>query len=178
MFKKSTLRICIIGMLAAMHFLLSRYLSIETLSMKITFDALPILIGAMLYGTVDGMCVGLIGSFLSQLMSQYGLSITTPLWMLPAILRGLMVGLYAKKHDFALTQMQCTLVTVISSLLVTAINTLVIWLDGVIFSYETAVLVTLPSRILAGIITAVILSLLLPPLLRPLRKLLGSKSQS
>ncbi len=175
---QKTMRLCVIGMLAAMHFILSRYLSIELPAIKITFDALPILIGAMLYGPVDGLCIGLIGSFLSQLLSQYGLSITTPLWMLPAILRGLLVGLYAKSRDFSLTQLQCTLVTIISSLIVTAVNTFVIWIDGVIFSYETAVLVTLPTRILSGIITAVILSLILPLLLRPLRKFLGIRNRS
>ena len=63
--------------------------------MKITVDSLPILVAALLLGPLDGLAVGLIGSFLNQMLT-YGLTVTTVLWILPAGIRGLVVGYYAK----------------------------------------------------------------------------------
>ncbi len=45
---------------------------------KITFEGLPVLIAAMMFGPIDGMIVGAVGTFLSQLI-MWGLMITTPL---------------------------------------------------------------------------------------------------
>ena len=74
--KSSTRRIATDAMLAAMYVCLS-YVSLSIgNSMKITLDSLPILVAALLLGPLDGLAVGLTGSFLSQLLT-YGLSATT-----------------------------------------------------------------------------------------------------
>ncbi|MBR6736021.1 MAG: ECF transporter S component [Oscillospiraceae bacterium] len=48
------------AMLIALHTVLGQFVSINLGNMKITFDALPIIVGAMLYGPVDGMLIGLL----------------------------------------------------------------------------------------------------------------------
>jgi len=116
-------------MLAAMYVVLGM-VSVTLPTIKITFDSLPILVGAALFGPVDGLAIGLIGSFINQLFSQYGLTATTVLWILPAGVRGLLVGLYAKKHSFSMTTHQTVFITVLSALVVTALNTLVMYIDS------------------------------------------------
>ncbi len=165
-----TKRLVIDAMLAAMFVVLSLF-SISLPGMKITLDSLPILVAAALLGPLDGLMVGLIGSFLNQMIT-YGFTVTTLLWILPAGLRGLLVGLYAKRRDFDMTLRQTVFITIATALLVTALNTFFLYVDSWVYSYSyAAALPTLALRILAGIITAVLFSLILPAILTALRRL-------
>ena len=169
-----TKRLALDAMLAAMFVVLSLF-SISLPGMKITLDSLPILVAALLFGPVDGMAVGLIGSFLNQMIT-YGFTVTTLLWILPAGLRGLIVGLYAKRHDFRPSLPQTIFITVLSALIVTALNTLIMYIDSRVYSYPfAATLPTLVLRIAAGVLTAVVFSLVLPAILTALRRALGEK---
>lgn len=168
--KNKTKRIALCAMLAAMFECLS-LLSINLGSMKITLDFLPIIIAAMLIGPVEGAIVGLAGSFLNQLLT-YGLSITTILWILPAGVRGLLVGIYAKKHSFSLTRGQMIFIFILSALIVTALNTGVMYLDSIIIGYPfAATLITVVLRIVNGILTAILFAFILPPIIQRLKKL-------
>lgn len=166
-----TRKLAIDAMLAAMYLVLS-FVSVSMPNMKITFDALPILVGAALFGPWDGLAIGLIGSFLNQLLGPYGLSVTTPLWIIPAGVRGLMVGAYAKHKNFDMTLPQTMMITVLSALVVTAINTLVMYIDSKIFGYYSYAYVfgMVIPRIIVGIVTGVVFAAILPPLLRVLRE--------
>ena len=157
----TTRRIATDAMLAAMFVCLS-FVSIRIgNSMKIS----------LLLGPLDGLAVGLIGSFLNQMLT-YGLSVTTVLWILPAGLRGLLVGLCAKNHDFSLSRRQLVWITTATALLVTALNTLVMYLDSLIIGYPfAATLPTVLLRIVSGILIAIVFSMILPPILNALHKL-------
>ena len=169
-----TKRLALDAMLAAMFTVLS-LVSISLPNMKITLDSLPVLVAAFLLGPLDGLAVGLVGSFLNQLLT-YGLTATTVLWILPAGLRGLLVGLYVKRHGFELTQKQTVLIVVLSALAVTALNTVIMAVDSLIYGYFSTAYVfgALVFRIIAGVLTAVIFSLLIPPLIKQLKKLVFS----
>jgi ECF transporter S component (folate family) len=169
-----TKRLAVDAMLAAMFFVLSLF-SINLPGMKITLDSLPILVAAALLGPLDGLAVGLVGSFLNQMIT-YGFTATTLLWILPAGLRGLLVGLYAKRRGFSMSLRQTVFITVATALVVTALNTLLLYIDSWVYSYSyVAALPTLVLRIVAGVITAVLFSLLLPAILSALRRILGGK---
>ena len=60
------------AMLAAMCAVLG-YLSLDFGNLKITFESLPILLGAMLFGPADGFLIGTVGTFIYQLL-RYGVS--------------------------------------------------------------------------------------------------------
>ena len=168
--KNKTKRIALCAMLAAMFECLS-LLSINLGSMKITLDFLPIIIAAMLFGPVEGAIVGLAGSFLNQLLT-YGLSITTILWILPAGVRGLLVGTYVKEHSFSLTRKQMIFIFILSALIVTVLNTGVMYLDRIIIGYPfAATLITVVLRIVNGILTAILFAFILPPVIQRLKKL-------
>ena len=169
-----TKRLATDAMLAAMYFVLSLF-SINLPGMKITLDSLPILVAAALLGPVDGMAVGLAGSFLNQMIT-YGFTATTLLWILPAGLRGLFVGLFAKAHGFSMTLPRTIFITVVTALFVTALNTLLLYVDSWVYSYSyIAALPTVVLRIVAGVLTAVLFSLLLPAILAALRRMLGGE---
>ena len=166
----TTRRLAVDAMLAAMFVCLS-LVSISLPNMKITLDSLPVLVAAFLLGPLDALAVGLIGSFFNQLLT-YGLTPTTVLWILPAGLRGLLVGLYVKRHSFELTQKQTVFIVVLSALAVTALNTLIMAVDSLIYGYYSAAYVfgALIFRIIAGVLTAVVFSLILPQLIKQLKK--------
>ena len=82
------------AVLAAMCAVLGA-LSLDFGNLKITFESLPVLLAALAFGPLDGLAVGGIGTLIYQLL-RYGVSVTTPLWILPYALCGLLVGLYAK----------------------------------------------------------------------------------
>ena len=175
MVKNNTKRLALDAMLAAMYVVLSM-VSIQLPAMKITFDSLPILVGAALFGPIDGLAIGLVGSFINQCFSQYGLTATTILWILPAGVRGLMVGSYSKRHSYSMTTPQTIFITVLSALVVTVLNTLVMYVDSWVYQYAyAAVLITVIIRIIVGIATAVVFSFILPALLKPLRAFLHQK---
>jgi ECF transporter S component (folate family) len=160
-------------MLIALYVVLSVLTPIKLQNFKFTFEALPVLIGALLGGPLDGLAVGGIGSFIYQLLfSGYGLTVTTPLWVLPHALSGLIVGLYAKARRYDYSFVSVVIIAALSALLVTALNTLALYIDAKVFGYYSNALVfgSLPLKILTGIILAVLFSLILPQLLKTLKR--------
>ena len=160
-------------MLIALYVVLSVLTPIKLQNFKFTFEALPVLIGALLGGPLDGLAVGGIGSFIYQLLfSGYGLTVTTPLWVLPHAISGLIVGLYAKARRYDYSFVSVVIIAALSALLVTALNTLALYIDAKVFGYYSNALVfgSLPLKILTGIILAVLFSLILPQLLKTLKR--------
>lgn len=71
--------------------------AIKTGNLKITIEAMPVFLGALMLGPVDGMVIGGIGTLLYQLLS-YGVTATTALWIAPYVLLGLCVGAVSARH--------------------------------------------------------------------------------
>ena len=60
---------------------------------RFTLAPFAVILCALLYGPVDGLIVGLLGEFLSQVLGPYGLTPTTLLWCIGETTRGLTLGL-------------------------------------------------------------------------------------
>ena len=174
-----TKKLAMDAMLIAMYFVLSITVSLNLGNMKITLDSLPIIVAGALFGPVDGLLVGLLGSFLNQLYS-YGLTLTTVIWIIPAGVRGLLIGLYSKRRGFDMSMKQTQFITVSTAILTTVLNTAVMYIDSKYYGYYTPAYVfgMLLPRFLSGIIIAVIFGALLPHIIKPLKKFLtGGKKQ-
>ena len=63
---------------------------------RFTLASFSVIVCALLYGPVDGLLVGLLGEFLSQILGPYGMTPTTLLWCLGETLRGCTLGLCSK----------------------------------------------------------------------------------
>ena len=174
--RKTAYTICMVALLTAMMVLLKRTIAIETPYIKINFASLPIMLAAMLFGPVEGMVVGLLGEFISQVTGPYGLAPTTVLYVAPAAIRGVVVGLGAVWCRRSGKRMEsrpvvCYAVGVVGAVLTTAGNTVSIWLESVMYHTEFMVHIPfLPGRFATGIETALIITTVCIPLVHALRR--------
>ena len=169
----NTKRLTSLSMLIAIYVVLSIITPVKIANFKFTFEAFPILIAGLLFGPIDGLMVGGIGSFIYQLLfSGYGITATTILWVLPHALSGLIVGAYAKFKKFELSVIDIGLISIISALLVTVLNVLALYVDSKLYGYYSYVLVfgNVLVKVLIGIILAIVYTSILPKLIDFLRK--------
>lgn len=165
---KSTRIFTTCAMLTSLYVVLGMCASLNLGNMKITLDALPIIIAALYLGPIEGAVVGLVGSFFLQML-QYGLSPTTLLWILPAGVRGLMVGWY--KQDMREYPEMLKWVIVCSSLTITLLNTIIMAVDSLIYGYYSHAYVfgALLWRITAGIVSSIIYAIIVPRILKRMK---------
>ena len=158
-----TTRITINAMFIAMYVILELFVSIKLGNMKITFDALPILISAILFGPLSGFVVGILGSFISQMLS-FGITLTTILWIIPVGIRGLLVGLYAKKVNYKVEPKKLMGVIIASSILITILNTGSLYIDSKLYGYYAFEFVfgTFILRIITGVTIGIVHGSIVP----------------
>ena len=166
-------------MIIALYFVLAK-LTIPIGNLHITLASLAVVVSAALFGPVDGCVTAFVGEFLIQALGQYGLTPTTPLWCLPPVLRTLIVGITCLVLDRKRVPVKTAVIWFFAAMIVGALattigNTLVTWLDAVIFNYYSWAYVfgQLTIRLITGVVTAVIVGVITVPLLRALRQING-----
>ncbi len=174
--KENIKKICLSAVMAALYMGLD-FLAVSISapfggSMKLSISGLPIIIISSFFGPLWGATTGFVGAFLGQLIT-YGFGATTLLWVLPAVARGLVFGLLFKAFKKSLKPYILCIETVISALVVTAVNSIVMYIDSVVYAYTSVILgVALINRIIAAVITSIIFALILPPILKVLKKII------
>ena len=169
-------RMCIDGMLVGIFFVLAK-LTIKAEPIHIAFSGLAVIFATCYFGLGDGLIVALLGEFLIQMTSSYGIGPTTPLWVLPAAFRALIGGLFAlpfRKKGENLDQhyVWYFIANLLAALFVTAANAGVQTLDALILGYSWAATIPLLAmRALSGLVSATVISIINIPLLRAIRKL-------
>ena len=166
--KMKTQTLVLSALLMAMHIVLS-FFSITLPAMKINLSGLPIIVGGLLFGPAVGGLVGLLGSFLYQILS-YGLMTTTILWIIPHAVRGLIVGFWAKHKKFKPGKIDTILVIILSSVVATLLNTVGMYIDGIVWGYEAGAFAAIGIRLVNSVITSVIYVIVVIPLMKPLRR--------
>jgi ECF transporter S component (folate family) len=165
-----TKRLVTNGLCVAVNVVLSTVAGLHLGPMTISLSGLPILLGAVMFGPMDGAVIGLLGGFISQLLGPYGVSVTTPLWILPPALLGLVMGLYAKSRRYDLTVKQLGLWVLIALCADTTLTTGVMWVDCLVYKYSFVTYSPyIVWRYVADVIKAVVYTLVLPPLVKALR---------
>ena len=112
--------------------------------LRVNLASFSVVICAVAFGPIDGLIVGFMGEFLSQILGPYGLTPTTALWAMPEAVRGLTLGLlmlpFAKKRlnlaklsSWALVwyMAACTVTGLAASLL----NTYALYVDSKMYGY-------------------------------------------
>ena len=177
--QNKTKRMATNAMLAALYFALSM-LAIPMGGLKLTFEHLPVIIAALLFGPVDALVIGALGELANQMMT-FGITATTILWMLPAMFRGLSVGLCAKllsKYvglDAVVEKklpVAFLLTCVISGLLCSLLNTFTLYVDSRMYGYYSYALVfgVLWVRLAASAVSSVLMAIAGKPVLTAMRK--------
>ena len=166
----TTKRLAIDGMLCAMVAVLG-YVAIETNAFKVTFESFPLILAGLMFGPLDGLCVGGIGTLIYQLL-KYGVSATTVLWILPYCISGLLLGFYAKKYKFKNTPKQILIIVIISEFLVTILNTGVMYVDAKMYGYYFPGFITgsLVLRLVICAVKSVVFGLITPKITTAVKK--------
>ena len=175
--KQLLFNLCLSGIMAALYvgfdFLATNFSAVFGGNIKISLSGLPIMIVAVFSGPLYAMASGFVGAFIGQLISPYGLTATTLLWVLPAVIRGASMGLlylaFKRNEKFGILALE----SVISSILVTGANTFVMYADSKIYHYYSFEYVFggLIVRIITGVATAIVFALILGPIIKALRKI-------
>ena len=169
--KIAVLDLCLCAAAAALHIVLELFCTIRIGNdLKITLAALPFLVCAFLCGPVEGLLSGIVGTFLSQLLT-FGITITTPFWILPyavqALLAGLIFTAFKKKADLR----NIALSVFLSGFAAVILTWFASYLDGVVFfKYMTlpALLALIPLRLLVWAIVSVVYTAVSLPLVKAL----------
>ena len=161
---KTTKKLCYIALLVAVYVLLSMTFTIKTGNLEITFKSLPVVVAALL------------GEFLCQVM-MYGLMPTTILWLLPPVVRGLVIGCAAKffwKSGRLLESrpVTCYAVCLVGSFATSCVTTVCLWLDSLIYDYYSFAFVFGSALIRFGkdIVIVAIVTTIVIPLMKLLRR--------
>ena len=181
--KKSNIsirRMTINAVLVAIYVICSLYLVIPMGGLKITIEALPVILCAVLFGPVDAAIVGGLAEFLNQLLT-FGITPTTALWVLPAVVRGLFVGFcllpLRKRHagqNLLLGKRLIVfyVVCLTSAVIVSCLNTFTLYVDSKMFGYYSYAMVfgSFVLRIITGLIASTAMAALTIPLYTAMRK--------
>lgn len=180
--KMATKRLAINAMLIAIYVAL-RYFNIPLgNSFRFTLAPFSVILCALLFGPVDGMIVGLVGEFLSQVLGPYGLTPTTLFWCIGETLRGLTLGLCStlllkkwllsaerlNKKQLVILLICCVVTGVLASLG----QTLALYVDSKMMGYYTYAMVfgALVWRILVYVVLSGAFGYLSLPIISALRK--------
>ena len=171
----TVLRICLDGMMTALYIGLT-FLKIRLGNVQISFAALPLCFATLVSGLPDGLIVALLGSFLEQLTSGYGLGPTTVFWIVPHLLRVLVLFLFdyiSRRHGKALYDRPVLYFAgmIVSALFLTLANTLAMYLDSLVIGYAIEiVLVETIIRLAVSLASSIIVALILLPVIKTLKK--------
>ena len=152
----NTKRLVTVAVLIALYTVLSLF-SASLGLIKLTFESFPVLVAG-------------VGGFLNQMLT-YGFTVTTLMWIFPNALRGLLVGLYARKYNYELSMKRTAGIVLATSLLVTALNTVALYVDSQIFHYPISLTVgAIALRFLSSVVMAAIYTLVTPRTVELLRR--------
>ncbi len=173
--KRTISRICGDGMLLAMYIVLSTLTVRLTPNLQIAFTGLTVIMAVVLYGLPDAILIAILGSFIGQARGAYGLSITTPLWMVPPILRAVVFGIVYEiflKKGIKLEDKKVLFIVfaIIAGLVTTIANTGAIFLDAMIFEYPVSMAVVESIfRFVSSILSSIFIALVTLPIIYALK---------
>lgn len=175
-------RLVLDGVLIALYVVLG-YLRIQIgNSFRISIAPFAVILAALLFGGVDGLIVGFLGEFLTQILGPYGLTQTTLLWCIGETVRGGTLGLcswlFLKKwlqSSNRLTVKQTVLLLTACSLtgvLASLGQTLALYVDSTLLGYYSYTMVfgVMLWRILIYIVVSALLGYLCLPIITALKK--------
>ena len=179
----ATRRLVYDALLMALYVLFAK-LTIQLQDIRITLAPLPILVASLFFLPYDACLVAGLGEFIIQLTGEYGLTPTTPLWILPPIIRALLLSLpsyfYRKRGSRIENHLAIYfLVILLSALFTTVANTGVWFLDAYLMAYPFPyTLLTTILRGIAGLITSFVIGALALPLSKALQKVFSSEQKT
>lgn len=150
--------------------------------LRINFASFAVVICAVAFSPIDGLAVGFLGEFLSQILGPYGLTPTTLLWSLPEGVRGLLLGcavLLLAKKGFTPDNTRNAkgiiwylVACVVAGLAGSLLNTLALYVDSKMFGYYNYYMVfgVLLVRLGISVVMSVLFGYITLPVVSALRR--------
>ena len=172
-------RLAINAAMIGLYFAISM-LAIPIGGFKLTFEHLPVILSAVLFGPIDALIVGALGELINQLLT-YGITPTTLLWMAPAMFRGLSMGLcailipkYFGREAILSKKIPAVFIVccVLSGLICSLINTYTLYVDSKMYGYYSYAMVfgVFWIRLGSSAVSSVLMSMISKPIVHALRK--------
>ena len=151
-------------------------------SFRITTAPFAVILCALAFGPTDGLIVGFLGEFLTQVLGPYGLTPTTLLWCVGETVRGLSLGLFAwaflKKWLVSNVPMTAKrVVIVLACCMITGIlsslgTTFALYVDSKMLGYYSYAMVfgALAMRLVISVVTSGLLGYISITIISALRK--------
>ena len=157
---KRVFQICFCAIMASLAIALNSVASVQvTNSIKITFYALPLLVVGILYGPLMGLTTGVVAGVVLQLISPYGISLSSPFWALAPICWGGVSGLIHKLCKNMNQVLAIVLAVIAASISANLINTLAMIMDSLLVKDSWYTLSTImldwPGRLLTMAVTLI-----------------------
>ncbi len=173
-------RMVLNAVFVALYFILAMYLTIPLGPLKITLEALPVVLCAVAFGPVDGILVGFLGEFLNQMLT-YGFTPTTLLWIAPIVARAAIIGFGVQPLGLRLTaspagQMKpyilFLILGVFAGVVHSLINTVAYYVDSKMLGYYNYYYVfgMLLIRLAGSALSAVAIGVVVMPLASALKR--------
>ena len=113
--------------------------------LRFNLASFAVVVCAVAFSPLDGLVVGFLGEFLSQILGPYGLTPTTALWALPEAVRGVLLGfvmlLFTRKQLTAGNLLKSKAIiaylaaSVVTGIVASLFNTLALYVDSKMFGY-------------------------------------------
>ena len=113
--------------------------------LRVNLASFAVVVCAVVFSPLDGLIVGFMGEFLSQVLGPYGLTPTTLLWAAPEAVRGLLLGsimLLFRRRGMNATQILrskgiifFTIACVLTGIIASCVNTLALYVDSKMYGY-------------------------------------------
>ena len=166
-------RLCYTSILAALYLVLC-ILDFNVGRFKISLASIVLYFVSFCFPLPDCFAVSLLGVFLDQLL--YGLTPTTFLWMLPPLIRPIIIApisLALEKRGKPMEERKIisVILIIVSSICVSILNTGVYYLDSLIIGYTyKAVILDTIFQALISLAVSIVISFIIFPLIKSLRK--------
>ncbi len=137
---------------------------------QLPISCFPLIVASIMFGPFWGTMTGIVGSFISQLMLPYPISLSTVLWMIPTICYSLSVALLYLAFKKSNKTYLLSIELVISSLILSFMNVLINYFNNYILDLSNALLkLFLPVKLISAIVSAIIFALIVPPIIKKLK---------
>ena len=167
-------KIIYVAVYASLFIILGKFVTIDLGNLRITIKSLPIYVGAITLGPIEGALIGFVGELVLQLTGQYGFTATTLFWVLPYVVIGAVCGIVFENKIVKFNGGIKYGVFIVSlQVLLSILNTIVIFIDSMIFGYYSFVYVfgSLIVKLMSAILTGIVYSIILPFIVNAIKKI-------
>lgn len=161
------------AMLSVLVFVLGK-VSVPIGMTHISFSSLPIVFAASCLPLPVALSVAGIGELMCQAFSQYGLTPTTTLWIIPPMMRALLIWtgrrFFVRNSNIESRIGRYIAIVAFAGIVTNGLNTFVWWFDAMIIGYPFSyTAISIVARLITGLVTGVVVAIINVPLLKAAR---------